>query len=113
MMTADEYLRCIKKLNPSSHVVIWLDTPDGVPYPKWDDAHSGDKPTIKDCEAVLDDVRAEITKEKDAEIAKAALAEIDLKSIRSIREWIAKQADAPQFIKDYEAQAQTERAKLK
>jgi hypothetical protein len=40
------------------------------------------------------------------------LAEIDLKSIRSIREWIAKQTDAPQYLKDYEAQAIEARAKL-
>lgn len=113
MMTADEYLRCIKKLNPSSHVVIWLDTPDGVPYPKWDDAHSGDKPSMKECEAVLDEVRAEIAKAKDAEEAKQNLIDIDLSSIRSIREWIAKHDDAPQYIKDYETQAIAERAKLK
>lgn len=47
-----------------------------------------------------------------AEAAKARLAEIDLKSIRSIREWVAKQPDAPEFIKTYEAEAVAERAKL-
>lgn len=112
-MTADEMLRCIKKINPLAHVVVWQDTPTSTPYPVWDNNHKGVMPSMKECEAVLDEVRAEITKEKDAEIAKAALAEIDLKSIRSIREWIAKQADAPQFIKDFEEQAVMERAKLK
>jgi len=48
---------------------------------------------------------------KENEAIKAKLADIDQKSIRSIREWIAKQADAP-LVKDYEAQAQAERAKL-
>jgi len=43
---------------------------------------------------------------------KARLAEIDRKSIRSMREWISKQPDAPQFIKDYEVAAIAERAKL-
>ena len=41
------------------------------------------------------------------------LAEIDIKSIRAIREYIASKPDAPQFTKDLEAQAQAERAKLK
>ncbi|HOG16469.1 MAG TPA: hypothetical protein PLB96_03910 [Syntrophales bacterium] len=44
---------------------------------------------------------------------KAKLTEIDLKSIRSLRDWVAAQPDAPQFIKDYEAAAVAERAKLK
>jgi hypothetical protein len=55
---------------------------------------------------------AKITAEQN-ETVKTKLTEIDLKSIRSLREWVAKQPDAPQWIKDYEAQAQTERAKLK
>ena len=40
------------------------------------------------------------------------LDEIDLKSIRSMREWIAAQPSAPQFIKDHEAEAIAERTKL-
>lgn len=47
-----------------------------------------------------------------AEEAKKKLAEIDLASIRSIREYVAAKADAPQFIKDYEVQAVAERGKL-
>jgi len=43
---------------------------------------------------------------------KAKLAEIDLKSIRALREWIAQQPGAPQFAIEYEAQAISERAKL-
>jgi len=43
---------------------------------------------------------------------KAALAELDLKSIRSLREWVAIQPDAPmQLIKHRDA-AVAERAKL-
>lgn len=45
--------------------------------------------------------------------AKAKLAEIDLRSIRAIREYIAKQPDAPQMLKDREAEAAAERVKLK
>ena len=47
-----------------------------------------------------------------AEAAKARLAEIDLKSIRSLREWLAAREDAPEFIKTHEAEAIAERAKL-
>jgi hypothetical protein len=41
------------------------------------------------------------------------LSEIDLKSIRSLREWLVAQPDAPQFIIDLEATAMAERKKLK
>jgi hypothetical protein len=44
---------------------------------------------------------------------KAALREIDISSIRSIREQLAKLPDASQYLKDYEAQAISERAKFK
>lgn len=41
------------------------------------------------------------------------LAEIDAKSIRALREWVATQPTAPQFLKDREAEAASERAKLR
>uniref|UniRef100_A0A6M3XVG4 Uncharacterized protein n=1 Tax=viral metagenome TaxID=1070528 RepID=A0A6M3XVG4_9ZZZZ len=40
---------------------------------------------------------------------KAKLAEIDLKSIRAIREYLAAKPDAPAYLKTYEAQAIAER----
>lgn len=43
---------------------------------------------------------------------KAKLAEIDAKSIRSMREWLTKQDDCPQWLLDYEAEAVIERKKL-
>lgn len=46
------------------------------------------------------------------EKAKADLLEIDLNSIRSMREYLAAKADAPKFLKDREAAAAIERAKL-
>ena len=46
-MKAEEYLYCIKKLNPQAHVVIW-ENDDGTLRPAWDDAHIGTKPTEKD-----------------------------------------------------------------
>lgn len=56
--------------------------------------------------------QAEIDAEQNA-IAKAALREIDIASIRSMREWIAAQPTAPAVLKNHELAAQAERAKLK
>ena len=49
--------------------------------------------------------------EKNAPV-KARLKQIDAESIRSIREYISTLDDAPQRIKDKEAEAITERVKL-
>lgn len=51
--------------------------------------------------------------EIQAEEAKKKLAEIDLASIRSLREYVATKEDAPQFIKEYEQQAMEELVKMK
>jgi hypothetical protein len=112
MIEFNEISHCVLKINPDAKFAA-CQNPGEEPYIRWEDSHTGAKPTITDCEAVLPEVRAEIAKEKAATDAKVKLEEIDIKSIRSIREWVAKQADAPQFIKDYESQAQVERAKLK
>lgn len=64
---------------------------------------------LVDGEWVLDDA---VIKARQEEEIKAKLAEIDLKSIRSIREWVAAQANAPQYVKDFEAEAVAERVKL-
>lgn len=45
--------------------------------------------------------------------AERKLREIDLASIRGLREYIAAQADAPKEVKDKEAEAVIERGKLK
>lgn len=54
----------------------------------------------------------EIAAEEQAAI-KAKLTEIDFASIRALREYIAAKPDAPQILKDREAAAVAERAKLK
>lgn len=56
---------------------------------------------------------AEKVQQENLRKVKAKLAEIDLKSIRSLREWVVAQPNAPQFIKDYEESAAAERVKLK
>jgi hypothetical protein len=58
-MIAEEYLYCIKKLNPDAHVVVWTND-DGSLTPAWDDAHVGIKPTEDDCQAVLAEVQADL-----------------------------------------------------
>jgi len=110
-MTASEYLKCIKQINPDARVVVW--EKDGQLVPKWDAAHTGAMPTLKECESVLPEVRLEAQATVATGMALAKLADIDIKSIRSIREWVAKQSDAPQYVKDFEIMASTERAKLK
>lgn len=47
------------------------------------------------------------------EAAQAELLQIDLKSIRAMREYIASKADAPQILKDRDTEAALARAKLK
>lgn len=73
-----------------------------------------DEATIRAiCTAHLatDHAAAEIVEAKRAEVQKR-LDAIDSKSIRALREWVSKQADAPQFLKDRDAEAVAERAKL-
>ena len=48
-----------------------------------------------------------------AEEVKAKLREIDFASIRSLREYVASQPDAPKIIKGRESEAIAERSKLK
>ena len=43
----------------------------------------------------------------------AKLMELDIKSIRSLREYIISKGDAPQYLTDYEAEAALEREKVK
>lgn len=45
--------------------------------------------------------------------AKDELTQIDLQSIRAIREWLVTQPNAPTILKQYEDDAKAERAKLK
>lgn len=75
-------------------------------------------PTDNDLSLILESKEYLVFKENlkrknDAVISKINLNEIDLKSIRALREWLVNQPDAPEFIKEYEAQAIAERNKLK
>jgi len=83
--------------------------------------NAGYKPEDVEVKFITDAEFAEITEssktpeQKTAELnapIKARLAELDLKSIRSIRERLAIQPDAPKFLIEHEAAARDERAKL-
>jgi len=56
---------------------------------------------------------AEQEAQKVSDAALVVLKDLDLKSIRSIREYIAAKENAPKFLKDYETQAIDERVKMK
>lgn len=51
-MNIEEQLRCIKEINPNAHCVVW----EGGKV-KYDKAHKGKKPTLKQCEAILSKVQ--------------------------------------------------------
>ena len=103
-----EYDKCIKYLNPKANYTI-----DGDLVVTWDFYHVGVKPSWKECLEVLPIVQAEMKAKEDDEYARKKLEELDYKSMRSIREWIASKEDCPQYIADYEAIAVQERTKLK
>lgn len=67
------------------------------------------QPTEEEMQVAYDAAMAD----KRNDIIKVDLIEIDMKSIRSIREWLVTQPDAPQYLLDYEAEAIEERKKIK
>lgn len=96
-MTDDRVKDFFQPINPDTHRVRFVnDLPIVEPIPQ---------PTQAEIDALL------IAKENEA--AKADLEKIDLESIRSLREWVASQPGAPQFIIDKENAAQAARARLK
>jgi len=50
---------------------------------------------------------------KISDQAKTDLVDIDINSVRSIREWLVTQPGAPQYLVDYEADAIEKRKKVK
>jgi hypothetical protein len=95
-----------KKTDGKAHDLRFTD----VPEPD-DITLTGDR--LPDIETLHDEAyKQSRDKEKYNQGIKDKLSEIDAKSIRSMREWLSKQGDAPQFLRDYETQAKEERAKL-
>lgn len=73
-----------------------------------------DGATIREMtEQELADEAAAKAIEEENDAVKRELREIDIASVRSLREYISAQPDAPQFLKDKENAAKAERDKLK
>lgn len=70
---------------------------------------AGNTPQPAQTQAEIDAEAVQTASDK----AKAALIAIDLASIRAIREWVIAQPTAPQLLKDRDAAAALERAKIK
>lgn len=87
------------------HVSLQLVTMDGVWKYLWDG-----KDVIEKAQAVIESETLAIQNHRSA---MSKLYELDLKSIRDLREYVAKQQDAPTHIKQYESEAVSERAKLR
>ena len=100
--------RCLQKLGYQA--VVWNNSYDGI---KPHELKTRPVPTLKELEAVWPDVKAEMEQDRAAAEAKALLNEIDLKSIRSLREWLFRQSDCPEFIREYEQQAVDARMKIR
>ena len=99
---------CLKKLGYKA--VVWGNAYDGIrPH----ELEIRPIPTLKELEAVWPGVQAEMEKDRAVADAKAQLNEIDLKSIRSLREWLFRQSDCPEFIREYEQQAVDARMKIR
>ena len=106
--------------NGGSRVV----SPDQHDYLAW--LAAGNTPTIEaagrflsvvDGKLFVDPNKASVLAAEETAIkvneAKQALIAIDIKSIRSIREYIAAKEDAPKILKDCEAEAITVRVNVK
>lgn len=98
---------CLEKIGYKA--VVWGNDYEGI---KPHELETKPIPSLAELEAIWPEVQAEQEKKATDAEARATLAEIDMKSIRAIREWVAAQETAPQFVKDYETAAVVEREKL-
>ncbi len=104
-----DLINCIRRIYPDWRGTVRDDEYNGIiPH----ELETRPIPSLAELEAVWPIIEKEEADAAHNEAIKASLAEIDLKSIRSIREWLAKQDGAPQYIKDYEAEASTLRAQI-
>jgi hypothetical protein len=104
-----DILKCLVKLMPGWRGAVWNNSYDGIrPH----ELETRPIPSLAELEAVWPIIQKEEADAVHDEAIKASLADIDLKSIRALREWLAQQKTAPQWIQDYEVQAVAERAKL-
>ena len=95
-----------KKTNGIAHDIRFV--PDDYAPQEGEFTAQGD---VLDRDALSD--RGAVERASQANDARLKLQAIDRGSIRAMREWVSKQADAPQVLKDREAEAIVERAKLR
>lgn len=88
-MTIVEQLRCIKYLNPQARCVVWE---GGIV--KYDTAHVGAKPTLKECEEVLSIIREQMTEE---ELQRSKEEEIKTKEAEILRAMAITELEAGQI----------------
>lgn len=62
-MNTEERLKCIKHINPKAHCVVW----EGGTV-KYDPAHVGVKPTLKECKTVLSIIQEQMVIEKEVHL---------------------------------------------
>ena len=93
--------KSVIRLLDNASIPFDTENTDYQAYQNW--LNAGNTPTPAD-PPTLDEENAPVI---------AKLTEIDQKSIRALREYVAAKTDAPQVLKDREAEAQAERAKIK
>jgi len=97
-----DILICINKILPNWCGAVWSNSYEGI---KPDISEKRKTPSLVELEAVWPEVEAEQLAQAESYKAKEELIEIDLKSIRDIREWVAKQADSSERLKEFEVEA--------
>jgi hypothetical protein len=111
-----------KKFEVRGQEVVFYDKDEGVNkpagsphYSEWDTPENSAivEDVINNYKALEAAYLVDQANEKTDEEILTRLKEIDLKSIRSMREWMVAQPGAPTFIKDFEIEAADERAELK
>ena len=95
-----DILICINKILPNWCGAVWSNSYEGI---KPDISEKRKTPSLVELEAVWPEVEAEQLAQAEFDKAKVDLIDIDFKSIRGLREWVAKQDDSPKEIKDFEA----------
>lgn len=59
-MNCIEKLKCIKKINPGAHCVVW----EGG-LVKYDASHKGKKPSNAECESIFSTIQSEMIEEEE------------------------------------------------
>jgi len=104
-----DIMKCLIRLLPGWQGAVWGNSYDGI---KPHELETRPIPKYEELVEIWPVIQKEEADAAHNEAIKASLSEIDLKSIRSLREWLAQQETAPQWIKDYEAQASELRDKI-